>query len=211
MDIAVSLDSKSGNLNTGEIKLYSNRIHHSSKDLHGLLENLLHWSRLQTKKVVPHPENSDLTRLAELILSEIRVNAERKQIRVETNLATSCKISVDPNLIMIALRNILQNAIKYTPDHGLIKVQTSCNQNHALIQISDSGMGISEDDQQKLFRTDQHFTIKGTAEERGIGLGLIIAKEFITLNNGKIELNSKPGQGSTFSITFPLISSLDQV
>jgi len=203
VNMTESLSSNSSDMDTEEIKRVSHQIHHNSKDLHDLLKNLLHWSRIQTHKVILHPETTDLTRLAELVVSESRVIADRNRITLKTSLITSCKVFSDSNLITIALRNILKNTIKNTPKNGLITVKTFSEQDIAVIQITDSGTGISKEDQHKLFKTDKKFTIKGTSEEKGISLGLIVAKEFVALNLGQIKIDSKPGNGSTFTVTLP--------
>jgi signal transduction histidine kinase len=101
------------------------------------------------------------------------------------------------------INNLISNAIKFTPEGKMITITTNCTELKTTIIVADTGTGISEKDQKRLFKTETHFTKTGTANEIGTGLGLIITREFIKLNDGKLDLESKIGQGSTFKVTLP--------
>jgi signal transduction histidine kinase len=101
------------------------------------------------------------------------------------------------------LRNLINNAIKFTPENGLVEINANQIDGHISICVKDSGIGISEEDAQNLFRIDSTVKRKGTNNEDGSGLGLILCKEFVDKNNGTIWVNSSPGKGSSFFFTVP--------
>jgi signal transduction histidine kinase len=105
------------------------------------------------------------------------------------------------------VRNLISNAIKFTPVEGTITLKTSLTENKAIVSISDTGVGMSREVMDKLFRIDTKHTTKGTAEEKGTGLGLILCKDFIEKNGGKIWVESVVGKGSNFSFELPMITT----
>ena len=112
-------------------------------------------------------------------------------------------VYVDKNLLVSALGNIIQNAIKFSSENNEINILTHCKKSKAIIEVADKGIGISLEDQKKLFRTDTHFSTRGTSNEQGTGLGLIIANDFVKLNKGKLDMKSQLGKGSIFTISLP--------
>jgi signal transduction histidine kinase len=106
-------------------------------------------------------------------------------------------------MIETVLRNLINNAIKFTPENGLIEITANQIDHNIHISVKDSGIGISEEDVMNLFRIDSTVKRKGTNNEDGSGLGLILCKEFVTKNNGNIWVNSIPGKGSSFVFTVP--------
>ncbi len=203
LGFATMLNEGSQSLNKEEIKQYSTIIYRTAKSLFQLLENLLQWSRCQTGKIVLQKEPIDLNKLVSNILSVSQVVADKKKIGISSSFELKMEVSADPNLIGIALRNLIQNAIKFTPEKKSIRVRTGSDNGLCFIEVQDTGTGISQEDQKKLFRTDLHFTTKRTSDEQGTGLGLIIAKEFVELNGGLLKVDSVPGKGSTFTIELP--------
>jgi two-component system sensor histidine kinase/response regulator len=106
-------------------------------------------------------------------------------------------------MISTVIRNLLSNAIKFTRPTGKIKINSREKAHTHEIAVTDTGVGIKEEDLSKLFRIDIHFSTVGTANEEGTGLGLILCREFVNLNNGSIRVISKSGKGSTFFIELP--------
>jgi len=109
----------------------------------------------------------------------------------------------DYNMINTVLRNLISNALKFTPSIGLIKVSARQDESHVEFAVSDTGTGISQEDLSKLFRIDIQYTQVGTAGERGTGLGLNLCKDLIEKNGGKIWVESEIGKGTTFRFTLP--------
>ena len=203
LGFASLLNEESHRLNKSEINQYSNIIYQAATDTFQLLENLLQWSRSQTGQIVTKKEDIDINKIVLDVLSNVKVLAEKKEIQVKTELSEDCVAFADPNLLSSALRNIVQNAIKFIDKGNEIRIKTDRKNGKIIVVVSDTGRGISPEDQEKLFRTDLHFTTKGTSNERGTGLGLIIAKEFVELNDGYIDMESQVGKGSNFNIILP--------
>lgn len=203
LGFASLLNEESQYLNKSEIKQYSGIIHKTASNLHQLLENLLEWSRSQTGQIITDKKFIDLNIIVKEVLDLVIINAEAKSILINTTLSDNCVAYIDKNLIASALRNIVQNAIKFSSEKNEINIQTYTSDGKVIVEVADKGIGISLEDQRKLFRTDTHFSTRGTSNEQGTGLGLIIANDFVELNDGKLEMKSKVGKGSIFTISIP--------
>lgn len=175
----------------------------SSESAYSLLENLLQWARTQTDKIKFKPENMDIHDVIKSNINFHKVSAEKKQIKLTSNLQSSLYVFADKNMINTVVRNLISNAIKFTKNKGEIKVQIVETTQNVEIQIIDNGMGINKENLEKLFRIDTYYSTQGTSGESGTGLGLIICKEFIEKNGGKIKVESEINKGSTFSFTLP--------
>lgn len=190
--------------NKEKIKLFANQIHQSTTHTYQLLINLLEWARSQTNLVKMSPEPVVLNALLEETLSLLQDMADKKEISIEiTELDKSRRIMVDINMMKTILRNLLSNAIKYSNVGGKIEISASIAQ-HAVIKVKDYGVGMPEDHLNKLFRIDQNASTPGTDNEDGTGLGLIIVHEFIQKMRGTIHVDSKPDEGTTFTLIIPV-------
>ena len=168
-----------------------------------LLENLLEWSRSQTGRIVFKPESIMLNDVLESTITLVKESAINKKISIESEIVPELKVNVDKNMISTVFRNLLTNAIKFTPREGRVNVKAEKRNGSVTVSVSDTGVGMSEDKMQKLFRIDTKITSIGTNNEKGSGLGLILCKEFVERHNGRIEIESEQGKGSTFSIMLP--------
>jgi PAS domain S-box-containing protein len=176
----------------------------SSESAYNLLENLLQWARTQTERINYTPADINLQELIEQNVTLTQANAEKKSIAIQSKTECTGTAWADFNMVNLIIRNLINNAIKFTESSGLITI--SCNdisEENVLIAIKDTGIGISEENIKKLFRIDEYFSTSGTAGENGTGLGLIICKEFIEKNYGKLIVESELGSGTTFSFTLP--------
>ncbi|UCG28026.1 MAG: PAS domain S-box protein [Bacteroidales bacterium] len=182
------------------------RIHKSANLLFNLLDNLLQWSMSQTGRIKYAPEKTDLRTLVYGNISLLRMNAENKNIKLVTDIPEKTYVYADVDMIKTVFRNLLTNAIKFNNQGGDVKVSCWKKKNFYEISVSDSGIGLSEEDQMKLFRIDVKNKTIGTSKEKGTGLGLILSKEYIEKNGGKIWVSSSPGKGSTFTFTIPVFS-----
>ncbi len=176
-------------------------IHESSQSLFKLLDNLLNWSRTQIGSIVYKP---DLFPLHPLVTQEVELleaAAERKNIKIVVRIGSHIMVFADNNIISIVIRNLINNAIKFSNPGGRILVNADEKDNMVEVAISDSGIGMEQNELNKLFRLDESFTSRGTADEEGTGLGLLLCKEFVEKNRGHIRATSEKGKGSTFFFT----------
>jgi signal transduction histidine kinase len=176
----------------------------SAKQLFELLENLLDWSRSQTGKIDFNPQEIDISILIKNNIDLLSGIAERKNIELAMESENETNANVDINMVSTVIRNLTSNAIKFTPKDGKIILSSEISEDEIKVSIRDNGIGISEDDINKLFRIDVPHTTVGTADEKGTGIGLILCKEFIEKNGGKIWVESKKDNGSAFYFTVPI-------
>jgi signal transduction histidine kinase len=184
-----------------EKKLF--HIRKTTRHLSDLLESLLQWARTQTGNIEYKPEKIDLNILMLENMNLLSGNAYKKNIEIISDVQDNTMVYADSNMITTVIRNLLSNAIKFTPDGGKITLAAHENGTHVEFSVADTGIGISNDDLLKLFRIDVHHTTIGTGEEKGTGLGLILCKEFIEKNNGKITVESELSKGSMFKFILP--------
>jgi two-component system, sensor histidine kinase and response regulator len=170
-----------------------------------LLENLLKWSRSQTGTIKINIEELFLNELIEKLISESKSQANNKKIKLLTHLKAEIVLQSDKDMLETIMRNLITNAIKFTPEGGFVSVSAIESGDNAIITITDTGIGISSEDTAKLFRIDSKLQSRsGTANETGSGLGLILCKEFVDKLDGTISVLSKVNEGTKFILTFPL-------
>lgn len=194
--------------NYNGIDRYAEIIQMSSNRVMALLTNLMEWSQSQTGRMEFNPEYFELVELikdTELLLSGA---LEQKSISILNTLPPNVPVFADKKMISTVLRNLLSNAIKFTNTEGTIIVSTEAKQYQLTISVSDTGVGISPNAIDKLFKIDSGYSTPGTQEETGTGLGLILCKEFVEKHGGKIGVDSKVDEGSTFYFTIPHHSTL---
>lgn len=179
----------------------------SVKNTGYLLENLLSWARSQKGDIKFHPEQIDLTELVEKNIRLFSNKTKEKSIQLRSSMESPVYVFADENTVMIVLRNLISNSLKFTPELGEINISARLREDVAEIRIQDTGVGISRENITKLFKEDFHFTTHGTNKEKGSGLGLILCREFIENNGGKIWVESEPGKGSTFKFVLPRTAS----
>lgn len=186
-----------------ESKVFIDVMNQASIQLYNLLENLLLWSKAQTNNMTHEPKFISIKKMIENTIDILMVNIENKNLKINFNIDETLVAFVDENMITTVIRNLISNAIKFSYPDG--KITLSCIEKDNLIEISviDNGIGIKKEDQEKLFRIDQNVTTLGTSKERGTGLGLILCKEFVEKNNGKIRMESDLNKGSSFIFTIP--------
>ncbi len=187
-----------------EIKEFSTNIYKSAKNIFALLENLLQWSRIQSGKIQYTPSEFNLTSLIDTIIALFQVNATKKKVRLINEVTEDIKVFADKFMVDAVIRNLLSNAIKFTKSGGEVRVKVEEKENYLQISVKDNGVGMKEEIKNKLFRIDQHVTTKGTDQEKGTGLGLILSKEFVEKNGGKIWVETEIGKGSEFIFTLPV-------
>ncbi|MDY0202021.1 MAG: ATP-binding protein, partial [Tenuifilaceae bacterium] len=130
--------------------------------------------------------------------------AEQKAISITSTLPLGIQVFADKAMLSIVIRNLISNAIKFTQPHGQITIASAIKHNELTVSVIDNGVGIPKEDIDKLFKIDTVYTTRGTQEEKGTGLGLILCKEFIKKNKGRIWVESTDKMGSIFSFSLPL-------
>ncbi|HON69866.1 MAG TPA: tetratricopeptide repeat-containing sensor histidine kinase [Tenuifilum sp.] len=201
------LERNFNHLTDNEKKEYISVISESAQNLYKLLDNLLQWTRAQTGSINYIPEKFKLEPLIKQEVLNLNANAEKKRINVSVNASTAISVYADKNSIATVIRNLLSNAIKFTDIGGTIEIIASESKDFpkmAEVVVKDSGIGIDQDDLERIFMIDGSYSTKGTANETGTGLGLLLCHEFVTKNSGKIWVNSSKGSGSEFHFTIPL-------
>ncbi|MFC2086252.1 ATP-binding protein [Bacteroidota bacterium] len=179
------------------------QIHESAEHIYNLLENLLTWSRTQRGRIDFTPVVFNLAKLIEINVNLHRIPAEKKGIKLTENVGDEIPAYGDREMINTVIRNLINNAVKFTSEGGNINIEVNNKKKYFEIMVEDEGVGISEEDQKKLFRIDVKYKTFGTSGEKGTGLGLILCKEFVEKNNGKISVESKLKEGSKFIFTVP--------
>lgn len=166
-----------------------------------LLINLLNWSKSQMENLDPKPELFNIQDVfsEKLHLIEKKVNEKRIVVLNESH---KDMVYADKGMIGIVIQNLLANAVKFSKVGDVITVSNRDRNNNALLCVEDTGVGISAEDQMKLFKASG-FTTRGTNEEKGTGLGLSICKELVELNHGRIWVESEPNLGSKFFVELP--------
>lgn len=165
------------------------------------LDNMLEWAQSQLKGLQVNTESFDLKLLADLKIELFREAARIKSITLINDIEKGSYVLADKNHISLALRNLLANAIKFTPYGGCVRVYCSDQDEQMEISISDSGIGMCPEELSRLFDTSTHFTKRGTNDEKGAGIGLLLTKEFVENNGGSLSVQSEAGKGSTFSFS----------
>lgn len=185
------------------LKNFITQIYKYSNSTFNLLENLLQWSMVQTGRMPLKPHIIGLKKIIDENIELLSGNSSNKELTIETEFYDDYYAYVDVNQITTVVRNLISNAIKFTANEGKISIKIEPNDGFWEVSITDNGMGISQHDQKKLFLIDSNHTSIGTSQEKGTGLGLILCKEFVERNGGKIWVNSELGKGSRFSFTVP--------
>ncbi|WP_417941152.1 sensor histidine kinase [Flavobacterium sp. RS13.1] len=187
-----------------EIREISEMLYQSNKNSYKLLENLLEWSRVQAGMITFTPKKIVLN---ELINDNIELNknaALHKNINLLFESADAIEVHADDNMINTVLRNLLNNAIKFTQKNGKVEIRILKTEENVEISVIDDGVGIPDDIKVKLFKINKKVIQRGTENEKGSGLGLLLCSEFINVHKGKIWVESHQGKGSCFKFTIPL-------
>lgn len=178
----------------------------SASNLYRLIENLLEWSQIKNGVFSYNPEVIQLSVVVSGCIDMILVSAKNKDIEIANDIADEVEVLADPNMIQTILRNLVSNAVKFTPKGGKVVLSAKAAANQILeITIQDSGIGISKTLIDKLFRIDSKTNRLGTDNEPSSGLGLLLCKEFIEKHGGKIWVKSKAGKGSRFTFSIPMV------
>jgi len=188
-------------LSMDEIRSFSKEINKSAQSVYDLLLNLLQWAQIKTGRINKTQEKIELSKLVRDTLIFLENIASKKSIKIINNADDLSLIVGDRTMISSVLQNLISNSIKFTKRNGNIFINSEEKDDKIIVHIKDTGIGISKENLNKLFKLDEHVTTIGTANESGTGLGLILCKELLEKNNGKIWVESIEGLGTTFSFS----------
>lgn len=186
-----------------EIQFFIAEIYQSSHQLNDLLHNLLQWASAQIGRTPFQPEAFSARSLVEKNMRHLQSQAREKSIHLHSEVPDTAMLYADRKMIQTILRNLLSNALKFTPEGGEVRFTAESRGAHIALAVHDTGVGIAPEDLPLLFRIDADLSSIGSKEEKGTGIGLILCKELAEKNYSQIEVSSTPGQGSTFTLIVP--------
>lgn len=185
------------------IKRVSNKMHDSARNVYGLLENLLEWSRVQTGRIKYEPAIIQINQIVEDVLFYAEAILQQKEITIEYNKPANDAAWIDEYLFRTVLRNLVSNALKFSYRGSVVTLALKDAEGKKIFSIKDNGVGMEPEQISSLFNIAKNSSKKGTEDEQGTGLGMILVQEFMTLMGGVINVQSMPGEGTTISLTLP--------
>jgi two-component system sensor histidine kinase/response regulator len=179
----------------------------SAKSTSTLLSNLLDWTKLQVGALTLNPQLLPISYLINDCVQLLSGSAQSKNIQIESHIESDAVAYFDDVTMHTVFRNLIVNAIKFTPQNGKITIDARSDSRYLLVNIADTGVGISKDVQQKIFEKNEYLTTRGTSNESGSGLGLHLVKDLTEQNKGTISVESEVGKGSVFTVAIPVKDS----
>lgn len=176
----------------------------TTEDVFSLLDNLLKWTKSQIGKLNVVYQDVDLVEVTDGAIEIFSMVASLKKIRIHEMKPEKMMVNADIDMLKTVVRSLLSNAIKFSKENSEVLVKMEEVDGMAVVSVQDYGCGISEEGQKKLLHTDTHFSTFGTNNEEGSGLGLLLCKDFVVKNGGKLWFTSKEGEGSIFSFSIPV-------
>lgn len=191
-------------LSQTEIKEFSSSIVELSKNTINLLSNLLEWSRIQTGRIQFNPVSLELKQVVENVFDLLKSNADSKKLELQNLVQPDIIVNADENMLRSIIINLSSNSIKFTNPGGTIKITAEPNHKFVNITVEDTGVGIETENIKKIFDLDKNYSTRGTLNERGSGLGVILCKEFVSRHGGELSLESELNVGTKFHFNLPL-------
>lgn len=190
-------------LSKDQIATLSRVMNETSKRVFNLLTNLLEWSKIQTGRMNFWNEELNLYFETEILLSSFYQNAAAKKIEIRNDIEHIGTVFTDKNMLAALLRNLVSNAVKFTPEGGTIIISSEDCADHVEVSVTDTGVGLEKEELAGLFNFKSIISRRGTNGEKGSGIGLRLCKELIESNGGILSVFSRPGEGSRFTFTLP--------
>lgn len=190
-------------LKNKEISELSGTLLESSEKIVQLIDNLTKWSLLQENTLAVTPVEFDLAKELRTINTQLKLNAELKNIQINTQIPETAIVFADSEMISTVIRNILSNAIKFSNKNGKIDIKAEMRDSFIDISIADNGVGMSDELKERILKGDKINSSLGTSFEKGTGIGLSICREFVQLNKGKLDIQTAINEGSVFTISIP--------
>jgi PAS domain S-box-containing protein len=182
----------------------SKSLNDSAQNIYKLINNLFEWAQLQKGSIQFSPQILALRKIVLQEIESIILHAKKKNIEIKNMIPESIQVYADENMINSVIRNLISNAVKFTESGGSVIINSKTTDNGDIeISVTDTGLGMTEDEIKKLFKVGEKVGSKGTAGELSTGLGLMLCKEFVERLNGEISVKSELGKGSIFTVTLP--------
>mgnify|MGYP000884135292 CR=1 FL=1 len=197
-------------LSKEELRVIADNMNKAAVKLYNFLENLLEWSRSQMNTIKIDLQKNNINKIFNDIINISKESLKNKNITLNNNLNEDINLVCDYHTISTAFRNIISNAIKFTPNNGNIIVSSLEDGDFITISIADSGVGIPESQLNTIFEIDKKIVTSGTNKEKGSGLGLLLVKEFVEKNDGKINITSELNRGTKVNITLSTNRNISQ-
>jgi signal transduction histidine kinase/ligand-binding sensor domain-containing protein len=194
-------------ISRADLQRYASNIRNSVTTSLDLIDNTLFWSLSQTGNIQCNPTSVQLSPVFEKIKGLYQLTAEKKHLTLSFPSTNGLAVFADENMLYVLLRNLVSNAIKFTPEMNTIRIDASDDGNEVTVSVKDSGVGMTAEEIKKIFLFDNPMVKKGTSSEKGTGLGLMLCKKFVEANKGKLLIESKVGVGSAFTVILPKSAS----
>jgi signal transduction histidine kinase len=179
-------------------------INDSAKKVYGLLDNLLKWSRSQTEGIKYTPIKIKIENIITETIQLYELRIQEKEIKLQIDNKEDLEVTADADMLKTVLRNLVGNAIKFSKRGGRLSISAIPDNKKAIISVSDTGVGMKPEMIDKLFDMKTSFSTQGTDGETGSGIGLILTRDFVERNKGRLSIDSTPGMGTTLKFTIPL-------
>ncbi|MCF8230675.1 MAG: tetratricopeptide repeat-containing sensor histidine kinase [Bacteroidales bacterium] len=185
------------------IEMMSENIYKSSMQLFELIQNLLEWANSERGKIQFKPENVSMHKIADENVSLANHMAQQKGVNVINNIDRSIAVTADVNMLNTIMRNLIFNSVKFTSENGYVRISAEDLNNEVKVYIEDNGMGMSQEEKDRILYSEDTFSKEGTNKEKGAGLGLVLVKSFLSKHQGQLDIESTINQGTTFSFSIP--------
>jgi len=192
-------------LSATQVKQLSQIIHRTSNKLLNQLNEVIDWAKKQSQKTSFFPEKMQLANGIEEALELLKANAQQKKIRLQNQIPADMEVMADSLMLRSIVQNLVTNAIKYTPEGGVVIVNAEKNGQMAYVYVEDSGIGMTAEIKERLFSKAGQASLSGTNNEQGSGLGMLLVSDFVGQHGGQINVDSAPGTGTTITFTIPAI------
>lgn len=194
---------KTNNENSSETRHLAAIIHRTSNKILEQLNELVNWAKNQREKTSFNPVSIQLRTGIDVSLEILKTNSNQKDIVLENNIRENVFVKADVFMLRSIIQNLVMNAIKYSPQGGIVSVSANYTNSMVEICVQDTGVGMTPEVQQNLFKNISPVSVTGTANETGSGLGLLLVRDFVTQHGGTISIDSEPGKGTCFKFTIP--------
>lgn len=197
------LIAEKGSVDEPTLYTFLNSQKELTKSTYRLLENLLSWAKYNENQIENVPKPLNINNLIDETVEHITYQLHKKRIALAKEYSGQYEAYADGNMVKLIIRNLLSNALKFTPVNGSVSIGLTYINDFLEVSVNDSGVGIAKENLEKILSDDQYFTTAGTENEKGTGLGLKICKNFVAMNHGTIKIDSQPGKGTRISFTLP--------
>lgn len=195
--------------NMDEVKEYSGHLHNTIGQFATMLKNMLDWARSQSGKIQYDPMNFHLADIVDEIIDQQKSRAIYKSIELTSSVDEDLEAYADPDMVLVILRNLIANALKFTTEGGKIEILAQEEGDSVKVSVRDNGIGMSKELQHKIFDQDESVTTLGTSNEKGTGLGISLCKDFVRKNKGVLSAESEQGVGTTITFTLPVAQEME--